>query len=214
MMFFRTAAVCVISLVFGADSAFAQVGQDAPGARFGFWVIGPNAQARGWASQWIEEALRDAPNRPRGSVVDWRMVLSECLDADAAPLGPPPPDRNAGGPHASEFASLIAVWPWDMTEPMSLEEMVVRRREGRLTFLVQVVARAVPADLDSRDSVWVLDAVAIGARLGETPGRHGVVLATSRGVSHRSLITASRTLGLQLADVWAQLTPADSTRAR
>jgi hypothetical protein len=204
-----TAFVC--AMLSGVLPALAQARPDSAKTRIGFWVIGPSEQTRGWASQWIEAALRSAADRLRGSVVDWQTVLRTGLDVDAAPLGSPPEERRRGGPAAEVAAES---YPWDMTEPVPFEEMTVRLRETQLTVLVQVVARAVPAALTSLDSVWVLDAVAIAARRGEIPRRRGIVLATARRVSDASLRTASNSLGLQLTEVWGQLTASDSVRAR
>jgi hypothetical protein len=181
--------------------------------RFGLWVIGPNAHVRGWASQWIEDAVREAPTRPPSSaVLGWQTVLQVMLDVDAVPLGSPPEDSRRGGPMLVDMRAVL--WPWDMEEPVPLRDRIERMREGRLTNHVQVLARHVPSDVGARDSLWILEAESIASWTASGPLQRRIVLATSRVVADSSLRTAARALGSQLAEAWADLSDQRSMRAR
>jgi hypothetical protein len=206
----RRFVICAVLLSACPGSAGSQ--QRLGVERFGLWVIGPTAQSRGWASQWIEDAVRATPGRPPGEIVGWQQLLPMLLDVDAPTLGPPPEEGRAGGPSPGE--AVKKRWPWEMTRPVPMQDMIGALRQGQLTVLVQVVAHSVPRDFGSRDSLWVLEAVAIAPWRVTTAMQQTTVLTTTRGVDDQSLRVASAALGSQLAAVWSAMATAASARAR
>jgi hypothetical protein len=179
-----------------------------------FWVIGPDSATRHWTSEWTEHALRAAATRPQVPILAWRRALPRLLDVDApGALGDPPADDARGGPDALPDPNVR--YPWDMTQPLSVREMIERLHDEHLGVIVQVVVRRYSAEVGSvADSVYGLEALALVEKGQGARSRQIITLIAASNIEHRNLREAARLLGERLAVVWLDLTAGRSVRAR
>jgi hypothetical protein len=181
----------------------------------GFWVIGPDAPTRQWASEWIERALRTSATRPVVPILPWQQVLPRLLDVDApGSLGDPPPSERQEGPAAR--SDLYPHYPWDMTQELSVAGMIERLHDEHMGVVVQVVVRKYSRESSlAADSVYEFEALAIAEKgLGALSGQVVTLTSATRFIAHRSLREASRQLGERLAAAWVDLMSAGLVRAR
>jgi hypothetical protein len=179
-----------------------------------FWVIGPDSATRQWTSEWIERTLRAAATRPQVPIVAWRRALPRLLDVDApSALGDPPADEARGGP--GPLPDPNAHYPWDMTQPLSVRDMIERLHDQHLGVIVQVVVRRYSAESASAaDSVYGLEALALAEKGQGVRSRQIITLIAASNIEHRSLREAGRLLGERLAVVWFDITAGRPVRAR